>query len=75
MLKYCQERQRLGIMNSKEVNKKGLITSVLVSRRILEPRKDVDGVTDYYIIHTDIVSEREWPTTEKEYKEIFERSR
>jgi hypothetical protein len=37
-----------------------VIVRVAVVRMVLEPRTDVDGVEDFYIIDRQTVSEREW---------------
>lgn len=40
-----------------------VIVRVKVVREVLEPRADVDGHEDYYVIKRDVVSDREWVET------------
>lgn len=37
-----------------------VLVKVTVVRQVLEPRTNVDGTEDYYVIRKDAVSESEW---------------
>lgn len=40
-----------------------VIVRVVVTRTVMEPRTDVDGVEDFYVIDSRTVTEREWVET------------